>query len=185
MRRSRPTRRGPWPERHPHLRLRGRVRQRRLHTGACRPARRHRTRRRRARRGPPRGWKPRTAADGCSVAGPALRTEVDVVHKVRIRRLPDAGQLVFKTVDTYGDGEIARWIEPSTGGAEPERPAPVLKLKRTTTAAATSAGPAHETAAARSGGVPAVLIAVPFLLGAGPGGRSGGGPPRAAADRHP
>lgn len=115
----------------------------------------------------PRGWKLQTAADGYTVAGPALRTGADAVHKVRIRRLPDAGQLVFKTVDTYGDGEISRWIELPTGGAGPEQPAPVLKLQRATTAAATSAGPAHERAAARSGGVPAGLIAVPLLLGAG------------------
>ncbi|MEV7891867.1 DUF1775 domain-containing protein [Streptomyces sp. NPDC002817] len=115
----------------------------------------------------PRGWKLRTAADGYTVAGPVLGTGVDAEHKVRVRQLPDAGQLVFKTVETYGDGEISRWIELPTGGAQPEQPAPVLKLQRAAAAAETSSGPAHKTAAARSGGVPAGLIAVPLFLGAG------------------
>ncbi|WP_435813821.1 DUF1775 domain-containing protein [Streptomyces tauricus] len=84
--------------------------------------------------------------------------------------MPDAGQRVFETVEPCGDGEISRWIELPTSGAEPEQPAPVLKLQRAPAAAATSAGPAHKTAAERSCGVPAGLIAVPLLLGRGPGG---------------
>lgn len=41
----------------------------------------------------------------------------------------DADQLVFKAVQTYASGEIVRWIEEATsGGEEPEHPAPVLKL---------------------------------------------------------
>lgn len=111
----------------------------------------------------PRGWRLKATADGYTVAGPALRTGVDAEHTLRIRQLPDAGQLVFKTVDTYADGEISRWIELPTGGAEPEQPAPVLELQRATAAAATGSGPAHTTVAART----AVLIAVPLLLGAG------------------
>jgi uncharacterized protein YcnI len=44
--------------------------------------------------------------------------------------LPEDGdQLVFKTLQTYDDHEIVRWIEePKEGGAEPDHPAPVLKL---------------------------------------------------------
>jgi uncharacterized protein len=41
----------------------------------------------------------------------------------------DTDQLVFKTVQTYSDGEEVRWIEEATpGGAEPEHPAPTLTL---------------------------------------------------------
>jgi uncharacterized protein YcnI len=41
----------------------------------------------------------------------------------------DADQLVFKAVQTYASGEVVRWIEEAgPGGAEPELPAPVLKL---------------------------------------------------------
>lgn len=40
-----------------------------------------------------------------------------------------ADQLVFKAVQTYASGEVVRWIEEPTAGAEePEHPAPVLKL---------------------------------------------------------
>jgi uncharacterized protein YcnI len=53
--------------------------------------------------------------------------------------LPDnTDQLVLKALQTYDNGEVVRWIDTSTpGGAEPEHPAPVLKL--TPKAAATSA----------------------------------------------
>jgi hypothetical protein len=37
--------------------------------------------------------------------------------------------MVFKTLQHYSDGEVVRWIqEPQPNAAEPERPAPVLKL---------------------------------------------------------
>jgi len=45
--------------------------------------------------------------------------------------LPTKGkQLVFKTLQTYSDGTVVRWIEtPTKGGGEPEHPAPVLRLE--------------------------------------------------------
>ncbi len=115
----------------------------------------------------PRGWKLKARSDGYTVAGPALKTGTDAEHKVRIRRLPDARQLMFKTVETYADGEMSRWIELPTGGAEPEQPAPVLEVQGATEAAATSAGPDRKKATGRSGGVSAGLVAVPLLLAAG------------------
>ncbi|MBL1096329.1 YcnI family copper-binding membrane protein [Streptomyces coffeae] len=47
-----------------------------------------------------------------------------------VGQLPeDADQLVFKALQTYDDKEVVRWIEePKEGEAEPENPAPVLKL---------------------------------------------------------
>ncbi|MDQ0956654.1 hypothetical protein QFZ66_000532 [Streptomyces sp. B4I13] len=77
----------------------------------------------------PKGWKLTAAADGYTLAGPALRTGVDAEYKIKVRQLPDVKELVFKTVETYSDGEVSRWIELPTGGKEPEQPAPVLKLK--------------------------------------------------------
>ncbi|MGW4563027.1 YcnI family protein [Streptomyces sp. NPDC004561] len=64
---------------------------------------------------------------------------------VAFGQLPDdTGQLVFKTLQTYSDGKVVRWIEaPASGDDEPENPAPVLKL----TAGDASAAPAT----ARSG----------------------------------
>ncbi|MFE1285328.1 YcnI family protein [Streptomyces sp. NPDC058751] len=41
----------------------------------------------------------------------------------------DVDQLAFKTLQTYSDGKVARWIEqPQKGGEEQESPAPVLTL---------------------------------------------------------
>ncbi|MFF9507259.1 YcnI family protein [Streptomyces sp. NPDC014724] len=47
-----------------------------------------------------------------------------------VGQLPeDADQLVFKAIQTYDNKEVVRWIEePKDGAAEPENPAPVLKL---------------------------------------------------------
>ncbi|WP_328769628.1 DUF1775 domain-containing protein [Streptomyces sp. NBC_00286] len=77
----------------------------------------------------PKGWKLKAADDGYTVGGPALKTGVDAEHKIKIRQLPDAKELAFKTVETYSDGEVSRWIELPSGGEEPEQPAPVLTLK--------------------------------------------------------
>lgn len=46
--------------------------------------------------------------------------------------LPEVDQIVFKALQTYSDGDVVRWIDE---GAEADRPAPVLKLARTATAA--------------------------------------------------
>lgn len=53
----------------------------------------------------------------------------------------DTGQLVFKAIQTYSNGDIVRWIDTSApGGAEPDHPAPTLRL--------TPADPVVRTAAA-------------------------------------
>jgi Domain of unkown function (DUF1775) len=37
----------------------------------------------------------------------------------------------FKALQTYSDGDVVQWIEPTVkGGAEPEHPPPVLKLTK-------------------------------------------------------
>lgn len=60
---------------------------------------------------------------------------------VSIGALPESDQLVFKALQTYSDKEVVRWIEePEEGAAEPESPAPVLKL--------TEAAEGHGAAAA-------------------------------------
>lgn len=59
--------------------------------------------------------------------------------------LPKVESMVFKTLQTYSDGNVSRWIdEPQPGGEEPEKPAPVLTL----TAAAPSASAAAPAATA-------------------------------------
>ncbi|WP_406077154.1 YcnI family protein [Micromonospora sp. NBC_00858] len=57
--------------------------------------------------------------------------------------LPQVNTMVFKTVQTYSDGNVSRWIEePTPGAEEPEHPAPVLTL----TAASPSAAAAPAAA---------------------------------------
>jgi periplasmic copper chaperone A len=75
-------------------------------------------------------------ADANSAIKPGQFQEFDV----SLGPLPDNGQMVFKALQTYSDGDIVRWIdEPTTDGTEPEHPAPVLKLAAATVAAPDSA----------------------------------------------
>ncbi|WP_328888145.1 YcnI family copper-binding membrane protein [Streptomyces sp. NBC_00316] len=64
-----------------------------------------------------------------------------------VGQLPeDTDQLVFKTIQTYDNKEVVRWIEEQKDGAEePESPAPVLKL---TAATADEHGAADKSGAA-------------------------------------
>ncbi|WLW50204.1 DUF1775 domain-containing protein [Streptomyces sp. YU58] len=79
----------------------------------------------------PEGWKFSTTADGYAVKGPALKVGADVEHSVVVRQLPDAKELVFKTLQTYGDGKVDRWIELDDSGGDHGHgnEAPVLALK--------------------------------------------------------
>ncbi|MGI5403606.1 DUF1775 domain-containing protein [Streptomyces sp. CA-135486] len=77
----------------------------------------------------PAGWKLTPSQGGYTVGGKALATGTDAVHSITVKQLPDAKSLVFKTIETYGDGKVDRWIELPSGGEEPENPAPVLALK--------------------------------------------------------
>ncbi|MEU0151548.1 DUF1775 domain-containing protein [Micromonospora fulviviridis] len=96
----------------------------------------------------PSGWKLSPNADGFTVAGPALKVGQDAVFAVTVAQLPsDATELAFKTLETYSDGKVDRWIEiPEAGQPEPANPAPVLKLKPAA-AAPTSASPTPSSAA--------------------------------------
>ncbi|MFE2414168.1 YcnI family protein [Kitasatospora sp. NPDC059408] len=63
---------------------------------------------------------------------------------VDLGALPEGtDKVVFKALQTYGDGNIVRWIEePQEGQPEPKNPAPVLKLTAASAASATTAGDA-------------------------------------------
>ncbi|MEW1722944.1 DUF1775 domain-containing protein [Streptomyces sp. NPDC093109] len=78
----------------------------------------------------PKGWKYTATERGYTVAGPAVTPGEDAVYAVTVRRLPDAESLPFKTLQTYSDGRVDRWIElekPATG--ENGNSAPVLALE--------------------------------------------------------
>ncbi|MBQ1018024.1 YcnI family protein [Micromonospora sp. D93] len=65
---------------------------------------------------------------------------------VSLGPLPQVESMVFKTLQTYSDGNISRWIdEPAPGAEEPEHPAPVLALAA---AAAPAGSPAPSAAVA-------------------------------------
>ncbi|MEV7381978.1 YcnI family copper-binding membrane protein [Streptomyces lydicus] len=60
----------------------------------------------------------------------------------------NADQLTFKTLQTYSDGKVVRWIEePKAGQAEPENPAPVLRLTKAADEAATATSAAPKASA--------------------------------------
>ncbi|MER8186795.1 DUF1775 domain-containing protein [Kitasatospora sp. NPDC094015] len=85
----------------------------------------------------PAGWTLSPIADGYAVAGPAPAPGADAKYSIKVRQLPDAPELAFKSLVGYTDGRIDRWIELPQGAPNPAHPAPVLKL----TAAAPGAVP--------------------------------------------
>ena len=94
-------------------------------------------------------------ADANSAIKPGQFQEFDV----SLGPLPESGQLIFKALQTYSDGDIVRWIdEPTTDGAEPDHPAPVLKLAAATAPAAPAA-PAATTGSTKSDGPDAFGLA--------------------------
>nr|BFE71587.1 YcnI family protein [Actinoplanes digitatis] len=84
-------------------------------------------------------------ATGDAAIKPGQFQEFDV----SLGPLPEVPQVVFKTLQTYSDGTVVRWIdEPTTDGTEPEKPAPVLKLTAGgTDSHAAASGPAATAAA--------------------------------------
>ncbi|MEU2453267.1 DUF1775 domain-containing protein [Streptomyces sp. NPDC012765] len=77
----------------------------------------------------PKEWKLTATPDGYVIGGPALATGTDAEYSVTVRQLPDEKSLAFKTLETYSDGKVSRWIEVPTNGEKVDNPAPVLELK--------------------------------------------------------
>jgi uncharacterized protein YcnI len=102
--------------------------------------------------------------------------------EISVGPLPKLDELTFKALQTYDDGDVVRWIEPTPpGGEEPEHPAPVLALTPatgddhhdaapTTVAAASDAGDAGDdgdgavVGAYVLGGVAALLAAAALVV---------------------
>ncbi|MYX38947.1 MULTISPECIES: DUF1775 domain-containing protein [unclassified Streptomyces] len=74
----------------------------------------------------PKGWKLTSDDRSVTVSGSALPAGKDAEFTVSVAQLPDAKSLAFKTLQSYEDERIDRWIELDEGS---ESPAPVLKLK--------------------------------------------------------
>jgi uncharacterized protein YcnI len=110
----------------------------------------------------PSGWTYTELPDGFRIEGKALPIGTDAVWSILIDKLPEnVTELPFKTVETYGDGEIANWIEIPSPGQEVPDPAPILTLAPAS-GAASSGAPA-------SSGVSASVSPAP----AGPTGAAG------------
>jgi uncharacterized protein YcnI len=115
----------------------------------------------------PPGWSLSATADGYTVSGPPLAVGSEARYAIRVRQLPDAPTVAFKTLQSYTDGQTDRWLElPTAGGTEPEKPAPLLTLAaaapaETTTAATpaavttTPAGQAQPAPTSSDSGLPA------------------------------
>ncbi len=106
-------------------------------------------------------------------AGDAVKPNEFVEFDVSLGRLPDSGELVFKAIQTYDNGEIVRWIEQATPGApEPKNPAPVLKLVPKPDSSASAVHIAATVAPGTDDGsdegmLPVILGTLALLLGAG------------------
>ncbi|MEV5931912.1 DUF1775 domain-containing protein [Streptomyces sp. NPDC052079] len=142
----------------------------------------------------PKGWKFAPTGRGYTVSGPKLAVGEDAEYAVTVRQLPDAKELVFKTLQTYSDGKVDRWIEleeeAEADGHGHGHPAPRLELKAAapgaklvspsptdepTTSAPSSAGTSDEPAADESPAEPVaddpkdddgMPMAVPLGIGA-------------------
>jgi hypothetical protein len=116
----------------------------------------------------PAGWRLRGSGQVLDVRGPGLPVGRDLRLSMRVRQLPATRQVVLKTVQSYTDGREDSWIEvQSPGGAQPDSPAPVLRLAAPavgatplpraapTSAAPTSPAPATPTATTTPTSAPA------------------------------
>ncbi|MFF8638797.1 DUF1775 domain-containing protein [Streptomyces pilosus] len=110
----------------------------------------------------PKGWKFDTTGRGWTVSGPELTVGEDADFSVTVRQLPDVRELVFKTLQSYGDGRVDRWVEledSADDGHGHGHPAPKLKLgpaepgatpvAPSPTAPATTAAPADASPSGR------------------------------------
>ena len=65
--------------------------------------------------------------------------------------MPTGGELLLPATQTYSDGEVVRWDEPTpASGEEPEHPAPALQVAASTTGGAASSQGSVTTASAGS-----------------------------------
>lgn len=76
----------------------------------------------------PDGWTLAPTDRGYTVSGPAVAPGKEAAYSVTVRQLPDATSLAFKTLQSYSDNRVDRWIEVDKSGGEGS-PAPVLKLE--------------------------------------------------------
>jgi uncharacterized protein YcnI len=122
----------------------------------------------------PAGWAFAATADGFTISGKALPVHADAAYKVKVKQLPDARSLAFKTLVNYSDGDVDRWIElASASNPNPEHPAPVLKLAAAVAAPSPTAvslvspAPSDSPSAQASSGTPEAAAPASSTMSAG------------------
>ena len=79
--------------------------------------------------------------------------------------LPKADSLSLPAAQTYSDGKVVNWNEKAAPGqAEPEHPAPTIKLKAADAGAPAAAAPAAAPSGSSWQGVAALVVSVVALL---------------------
>ncbi|MFJ2647453.1 DUF1775 domain-containing protein [Streptomyces sp. NPDC087420] len=115
--------------------------------------------------GGPEGWKLTPTAGGYTVSGPEMAVGQPAAYAVTVRQLPYLKSLAFKTLQTYGDGRVDRWVEPAKPSgahdAKHGKPAPVLVLAPAAPGAKPAAG-----ATASAGAVPGEIPGASSRAGA-------------------
>ncbi|MGW6909866.1 DUF1775 domain-containing protein [Streptomyces sp. NPDC054940] len=138
----------------------------------------------------PKGWKLAPTDRGYTVSGPKLAVGEDAEYVVSVRQLPDTKTLVFKTLQSYSDGQVDRWIEldeesegdghghghpaprldlkAAAPGAKAVSPTPTPTEEPTTAAPSTSAPstPSAEAVADEGDGDDGMPVALPIGVGA-------------------
>jgi uncharacterized protein YcnI len=121
----------------------------------------------------PAGWTAAVGTDRVTWSGGKLTGEQEKDFAIHVSALPSGSvdELVFKALQTYDNGDVVRWIdETPPGGAEPEHPAPVLKLTGpvnpsvTTTPKSTSNTLKHPDKT-NSTGIVLVIVAAVVVIG--------------------
>jgi uncharacterized protein YcnI len=87
-----------------------------------------------------------TSVTFTAAAGGGIRPDEFDEFEISAGPLPAVDQMVFKALQTYADGTVVRWIEEQVeGGAEPEKPAPVLALAPAEAEGTHGGGTTHST----------------------------------------
>jgi uncharacterized protein YcnI len=89
---------------------------------------------------------------------------------ISVGPLPEVSSLVFKTLQTYSDGTVVRWIDPpaAEGEPEPEHPAPTLTLLPVSDSSTTGTAGGESESDGDGGSTAAlVLSVVAVVLAAG------------------
>jgi uncharacterized protein YcnI len=91
----------------------------------------------------PAGWTLTPSSSGYTVGGPALPVGRNVSYVIKIAKLPtDQATLPFKTLQTYTDGRVDRWIDiQQPGQPEVDMPAPTLQIQGAVPATSAPATP--------------------------------------------